>query len=678
MKKITFLLLLCLAFMANHSVAQVNNMQEVELFGKKKLINNGSVIRCATTEYEEYLKSKNSNRPSINQFEKWIAPKIALEKKKNLNPSKTQRTNAIITIPVVVHVIHSRDLIGTDENISDGQVESQIRVLNEDFRRRPNTPGFNTNPVGADVEIEFVLAKRDPAGVTSNGINRVNLLQGNWSTEDIDNFVKPQTQWDPEKYLNIWVVKFANTELLGYAQFPSQSGLTGLNSNEGSALTDGVVIGYKFFGSNTYFPGGTYFPVFDKGRTTTHEVGHWLGLRHIWGDGDSASGCSVDDFCDDTPNTAKENEGCPVNVDSCPSQGNDMIENYMDYTNDACMNIFTNDQKLRMITVMNNSPRRVALKTSDALEPGFIYVNDGAISIVSLNLNSCTTTFSPTVKLTNKGSAILTSATITYSVDNANVRTINWTGNLSNSASAEITLDAITASGGKRNFKIEINNVNTTTDQNIKNNVSSIDFDLIKSYSGNTVTLTLQLDEYGSETDWQLTNSAGTVVYKGGPYNDTTTSPAVITEVFNLPNDECYTFKMFDNYGDGFCCENGTGYYNLKTATENIVVSDARFEAEESTSFRIGTLSRNDSKELSSVTVYPNPVTSLLNINTENQLESPTSYTIFNLLGQIIKSKKLNPAENQQINVTSLSQGIYLLKLVKNDVGTTTIRFIKK
>ena len=678
MKKITFLLLLCLAFMANHSVAQVNNMQEVELFGKKKLINNGSVIRCATTEYEEYLESKNSNRPSINQFEKWIAPKIALEKKKNLNPSKTQRTNAIITIPVVVHVIHSGDLIGTDENISDGQVESQIRVLNEDFRRRPNTPGFNTNPVGADVEIEFVLAKRDPAGVTSNGINRVNLLQGTWSTEDIDNFVKPQTQWDPEKYLNIWVVKFANTELLGYAQFPSQSGLTGLNSNEGSALTDGVVIGYKFFGSTTYFPTGTYFPVFDKGRTTTHEVGHWLGLRHIWGDGDSASGCSVDDFCEDTPNTAKKNEGCPVNVDSCPATGNDMIENYMDYTDDACMNIFTNDQKLRMITVMNNSPRRVSLKTSDALEPGFIYVNDGAISIVSLNLNSCTTTFSPTVKLTNKGSAILTSATITYSVDNANVRTINWKGNLSNSASAEITLDAITARGGKRNFKIEINNVNTTTDQNIKNNVSSIDFDLIKSYSGNTVTLTLQLDEYGSETEWQLTNSSGSIVYEGGPYTDTTTSPAVITEVFNLPNDECYTFKMFDNYGDGFCCENGTGYYNLKTATENIVVSDARFEAEESTSFRIGTLSRNDSKELSSVTVYPNPVTSLLNINTENQLESPTSYTIFNLLGQIIESKKLNSVQKQQINVTSLSQGIYLLKLVKNDVGTTTIRFIKK
>ena len=665
--------------MANHSVAQVNNMQEVELFGKKKLINNGSVIRCATTEYEEYLKSKNSNRPSINQFEKWIAPKIVLEKKKNLNASKTQRTNAIITIPVVVHVIHSGDLIGSDENISNGQVESQIQVLNEDFRRKLNTPGFNTNPVGADVEIEFVLAKRDPAGVTSNGINRVNLLQGTWSTEDIDNFVKPQTQWDPEKYLNIWVVKFANTELLGYAQFPSQSGLAGLNSNEGSALTDGVVIGYKFFGSTTYFPGGTYFPVFDKGRTTTHEVGHWLGLRHIWGDGDSSSGCSVDDFCNDTPNTAKENEGCPVNVDSCPaSPGNDMIENYMDYTDDACMNIFTNDQKLRMITVMNNSPRRVALKTSDALEPGFIYVNDGAISIVSLNINSCTTTFSPTVKLTNKGSAVLTSATITYSVDNANVKTINWMGALSNSASAEITLDAITASGGKRNFKIEINNVNSTTDQNIKNNVSSIDFDLIKSYSGNTVTLTLQLDEYGSETEWQLTNSAGTIVYEGGPYNDTTTLPAVITKVFNLPNDECYTFKIFDSADDGICCENGIGFYNLKTATEDTIVSNLRFESEKSTSFHIGSVSKNEDSNLRNSIVYPNPAQSVLKIITENKLEIPNSYTIFNLSGQIIESKKLNTAENQQINVTNLSQGIYLLKLFKNDVRTTTIRFIKK
>ncbi|MDZ4331667.1 MAG: hypothetical protein U0945_13935, partial [Flavobacterium sp.] len=148
MKKITFILLLSLFFSANYSFAQVNNSTEVILFGKKKIIKQGSFIRCATTEYEEYLKSKNPNRLSTSEFEQWIAPKITIEKEKIKNTSKVLRQNAVITIPVVVHVIHNGNLIGSEENIFDQQVISQIQVLNEDFRKKSGTPGFNTNPVG--------------------------------------------------------------------------------------------------------------------------------------------------------------------------------------------------------------------------------------------------------------------------------------------------------------------------------------------------------------------------------------------------------------------------------------------------------------------------------------------------------------------------------------------------
>ena len=678
MKKITFLLLLTLHFTVSATFAQVSNTKEVMLFGKKKVIKAGSIIRCATTEYEDYLKAKNPNRLSTAEFEQWIAPKVNLEKNKPLNSPKEFKTNAVITIPVVVHVIHNGDLLGADENIFDEQVISQIQVLNEDFRKKLNTPGYNTNPVGADVEIEFALAKRDPAGVLSNGINHVNLEQESWSTDDINTIVKPQTQWDPEKYLNIWIVKFTSTELLGYAQFPSGSGLSGISADPGTAATDGVVIGYAFFGSSSYFPGGTYLTNYDKGRTTSHEVGHWLGLRHIWGDG----GCGVDDFCNDTPNAGQANEGCPTGVDSCPtSPGLDMIENYMDYTNDACMNIFTADQKTRMITVMNNSIRRAALKTSDALTPGVVFANDAATIVLNLNIIPCSNSFIPVIKIINKGSARLTSASITYGVDNANLQTYNWTGSLANNESQNITLNNVTSSGGNHNFTATIISANATTDQNSNNNSNTVNFDITKNYATNTVTFSLQLDRFGTETTWELTNATGTNLYQGGPYTDTPTSsplPAPIKTSFDLPTNGCYTFTIYDTEMDGICCDYGVGSYTLSTPSDEIIATGGKFGEVESKSFIIGSLATADITNSNAVYLYPNPTSNILNLVVQNKLETPEAYTIINSLGQIIKTKNIETEEDLRINVSTLSQGIYFLKLSKNQAETSTVKFIKK
>lgn len=326
-------------------------------------------IRCSTVEYEQELQRRFPNRLKEKDFEQWISPLIKEHQLKVA--SKTAKTASIITIPVVVHVIHNGDAVGTGENITDAQVRSQIKVLNEDFRKMQSRGGVSTYSVAADTEIEFCLAAVDPSGNMTNGINRKQLSNESFTQNEVNAVVKPSNQWDPNKYLNIWVVRFTDNTLLGFAQFPSNSSLSGININGGEASTDGVVISFNAFGSaddndGTFILNNTY----KYGRTTTHEVGHWLGLRHVWGDGD----CNADDYCNDTPVAAAANYDCPASKDTCPSNpGVDMIENYMDYTKDACMNIFTQDQKTRMLTVLANSPRRKELVNSSACNSDFSF-----------------------------------------------------------------------------------------------------------------------------------------------------------------------------------------------------------------------------------------------------------------------------------------------------------------
>ena len=267
------------------------------------------------------------------------------------NRQQSSTSQQVITIPVVVHVLHTGQAIGAGLNISDAQVQSQIDVLNEDFRRlnadRTNTP-TEFQSVAADVEIEFVLACVDPDGNTSNGIVRVQTALGSFNPLANDfnqngSFELNEEQsigikfaptgspaWPSNRYLNIWICKLAGS-LLGYAQFPDQMAT--------QPETDGVVIRTTSFGNT-----GNVNGPFDLGRTATHEVGHWLNLRHIWAD---QNNCNVTDLVADTPNQFTAYTGTPSHPQtSCSS--NDMFMNYMDYTDDAGMNIFTTGQTDRM------------------------------------------------------------------------------------------------------------------------------------------------------------------------------------------------------------------------------------------------------------------------------------------------------------------------------------------
>jgi len=316
---------------------------------------------CATMEQDSISRARFPQRGTLSDFERELQSKIH-----ELEKNKSSRTQAVIlTIPVVFHIVHNGEPVGSGPNLSSAQVNSQIAVLNEDFRRLQGTPGYNDNPVGADIEIEFCLSPLDENGATlaEPGIHRYNGNKASWTRSEIENQLKPITIWNPNLFYNIWSLKFSTAEanLLGYAQFPDQSGLTGLPAS-GPASTDGVVVRYQSIGSADK----GNFPVmeapYNKGRTLTHETGHWLGLRHIWGDGSCA-----EDFVADTPPASGPSSGCPVGRVSCG--GPNMVENYMDYSYDACMNIFTQGQKARMLAVMEVSPRRKTLAQSNICSP---------------------------------------------------------------------------------------------------------------------------------------------------------------------------------------------------------------------------------------------------------------------------------------------------------------------
>ncbi|MEZ4776815.1 MAG: M43 family zinc metalloprotease [Bacteroidia bacterium] len=310
-------------------------------------------VRCATMEADDIFRDAYPQLGSRDDLEEWIQQQMAS------GSGSLPIEGAILTIPVIVHIIHNGESVGSGTNISWAQVASQIEVLNEDYRRMLGTPGHNTHVNGADIEIEFCLVTLDPDSNTlaEQGVERINrndlaLNTPPYTVSYCKSNIQPQTFWDPNRYMNIWTVDLAN-DYLGYAQLPNSSTLPDLATSYGSGSTDGVVIRPTSFGRV-----GNLSAPYDKGRTLTHEIGHWLGLWHIWGDGN----CGVDDYCSDTPTAEAPNYGCPSSHFSCGSM--DMVANYMDYTDDVCMNIFTNCQKTRMRTVMENSPRRGVLTNS--------------------------------------------------------------------------------------------------------------------------------------------------------------------------------------------------------------------------------------------------------------------------------------------------------------------------
>lgn len=318
---------------------------------------------CGTNDLLQELIAKN--------------PQVAIDYEKmrtetrNFNSRQKSAANSIV-IPVVVHVFHNTADAnpGQNTNISDAQIFSQIEVLNNDYNALnadlSKVPPVFQNLIGS-LDVEFRMAEFDELGNATNGITRHPITAGTWS----DN-LKPGSIWDQSQYLNIWVTTIQGG-VLGYATFPGTS-----------PNGDGVVVDYRFYGKAPHNP---FASDFNMGRTTTHEIGHWLGLEHTF-EGNSCGGASPatckiagDGICD-TPPVSGANYGCnnSFSQNTCsetPIDNPDMWMNYMDYMDDACLFMFTKEQADVMLAVLNSS--RVGVKTSGGVTAGPTYSYTGRV-----------------------------------------------------------------------------------------------------------------------------------------------------------------------------------------------------------------------------------------------------------------------------------------------------------
>ncbi len=467
------------------------------------------IERCGTTKYETLQLQLNPNRERSPQFENWVLQKLSAKRFQN---QRTTGTQSLYTIPVVVHIIHNGEAIGTGTNISDNQILSQINAMNKDFQRlnldAANTPA-EFLPVAGSFDIEFVLAKQDPFGAPTNGIKRVQGTKTVWTINDNATF-KALSYWPAEDYLNIWVINIPS--YLGFAQFPVSS-LPGLEDSPNDRLTDGVVVDYTAFGSN--FEGLGTFNLdtkYNRGRTCTHEVGHFFGLKHIWGD-DSAA-CTGTDHVDDTPNQAGNYVSqCPSDTRaSCSS--NDMYMNYMDYTNDACMNLYTQGQVARMTVVVENSPRRFSLLNSNGANDPPALAHDLALTQINLpTATICAGIFTPTIAVQNIGTNTVSTARVQLKINGSIAETKDFSPNLANLASTLFTFSPVTQNSGTLPYEFEVLLVNNVADQRPENSLLTVTTTVPASTSlpvsevFNTVPATWSIFNPDAAMQWSLRNT---------------------------------------------------------------------------------------------------------------------------------------------------------------------------
>lgn len=608
--------------------------------------------RCATMEYlEAQLKADPALAARMQEIEQHTQHFIE---------HHTDAARAVITIPVVIHVVYNTSA----QNISDAQIHAQIAQLNADFARlnsdAGNTPSAFAG-LAANTNIQFCLATRDPNGNATTGIIRKQTSVTSFSS---NNAVKYSSQggsdaWPASSYLNIWSCNLGGG-LLGYAQFPG-----------GAASTDGVVLLYSSIGSLAQ--PGTASP-YHYGRTATHEVGHWLNLRHIWGDDNTA--CTGSDQVNDTPNQAGYTSGCPSfpKTDACsPSSPGIMFMNYMDYSYDACMNMFTQGQSARMNALFATGGARVSLLTSNGCNTAIPITCAAPSGLVTSNI----TTTSANVSWN------AVSGAVNYNIQFRAVGSSTWTN--SNVASTAATLSGLSPATA---YEWRVQTVCASETSVVSSSVTFITLSTstcTDNYETNNTSGTAKNAPLNSNFNGLISPSGDVDWFK---ITTTSSAPKLKVDLTTLPADydmvlySSNATKVLASSTNGGTANETIKYNSTKAATYYLKVYGYK-GASNSTScytLRVNTSSSNfriidDSAEDAAIEsviaepalkLYPNPASDKLTVEYLNSISGVVNFRVYSLSGKLIFT---NTAEAQagfntyQLNIADLSRGVYVLEI---------------
>jgi len=536
------------------------------------------------------------------------------------------------TIPVVFHIISNND----NFTISTEQVMSQLSVLNEDFTRTnsdANQTPYEFSTIAADCNISFCLAQRTPTNDTTSGITYTTTPISSFSLYDNRIFYDSlggKNIWDSEKYLNIYVCDLNNA--LGFSSFPG-----------GNSSRDAVVIDYQNFGTLNIAP------PFNKGRTATHEVGHWLNLLHIWGDGNCGS-----DQVDDTPTQELENYGCPTHPSPSCNNSGDMFQNFMDYTNDACMNLFTEGQKERMQATINLQRTQLINNLNCTLPFEDIGINDNISPFP--NQSYCGNEMNLITSLFNYSDKIISSATIYFQIDNNNEQSYFWSGTLQPNASVEIDLGTFQLNSGQHTLKIYSSLPNGYRDLDSTNDTLDLNF-LIQ--EGTLFNIEIQTDNYAEENHWEILNQDDQVI----SFENNLISNQINNFQFCQPLDSCYQFVIYDDYNDGICCDYGNGYLSV-----NGQYFSGNFNTQSQIDLcTVSSIQENNSENY--INLFPNPINNILYIESSNIIQQ---IQIYDFIGKLVYQKNCS-INKEAVNLYHFKSGTYIIS-----IKTSKTRNIRK
>jgi hypothetical protein len=601
---------------------------------------------CGTMEYLQQQIQNDPNRLQMMQ---------EIEQHTNQFVQSYQPgSRSVITIPVVFHVVYNT----AAQNISDALINAQIDQLNKDFARL-NSDASNTPSVfqslGANTEIQFCLAKRDPNGNATTGIIRKSTTVTSFSSNDNikRNANGGDDPWPAANYLNIWTGNLSGG-LLGYAQFPG-----------GDASTDGVVLLFSSVGSMTTPGTATNY---NLGRTATHEVGHWLNLRHIWGDATCGN-----DLVNDTPVHYTSNGGCPAHPksNSCGTTA-EMFMNYMDYTYDNCMNIFTLGQSARMNAVLASGGARASLTSSLGCVPpsgGTSCGTPAGLGASSITSSSATISWSAVSGASSYNVQYKTSAATTWTTTSTTATSLSLTG-LSASTTYNYQVQAVcsgtagsyssaasfTTTAASTCSDIYESNNSLSAAKSISNNGSiqaligsSTDNDYFKfTTTSSAPKVKINLTNLPYDYDVRLYNSSGSQI--GISQNGSTTPEQI---VYNNSSSAATYYVRVYGYNGAFST---TSCYTLSVATQ-------------ASNFRDDGTSISE-EELSFINVYPNPNTGNFSIDYFSKNPAELNIYIMDMTGRIVFSNTQQVFDGMntfQINMPDLSNGMYLLQIVNGD-----------